>query len=253
MNEIVRVPFRNTEVFTVGIGGKPHIILKPAIESIGLDYSTQLQKLRRRSWAVVGQCPTTGPDGKTYNMVTVDVRTFLMLLATIDETRVAEEVRPLLVAYQQEVADAIESYWTQGGAINPRATADQLDQIIGRAEAQARVLRALDGIVDPAWLEAKARHVAARALGEEPELDPMSRPLSVGEYLTDRGVTGAALRSLSSSFGKRVKALYRAEYNADPPQVERFVDGALRWVAGYTERDRPLLDAAWMALSIARA
>lgn len=251
MTEIVRIPFRGTELLAVDQGGKPHIVLKPALESIGVDYSAQLTKLRRRSWAGMGQSPIPTPGG-AQQMVTVDVRTFLMLLATIDESRVAEHVRPLLVAYQKEVADAVEAYWTKGGAINPRATEDQLAVIIGRAEAQARVLRTLDGLVDARWLEAKARHVAARALGEEPEIDPSTRPLTVGEYLADRGLSASALRSLSSSFGKRLKAVYVAEHGQQPPTVERFVDGALRQVAGYTEADRPLFDAVWSALRIAR-
>lgn len=54
------------------------------------------------------------------------------------------------------------------------------------------------------------------------------------------------LRSLSSGFGKKLKALYRERHNgAEPPTVDRFVDGALRKVAGYTEGDRHLFDAVW--------
>lgn len=62
-------------------------MLKAAIEAIGLDYPTQSEKLKSKSWAVVRLIPATGADGKTYMMTTVDVRTFLMLLATIDEGR----------------------------------------------------------------------------------------------------------------------------------------------------------------------
>lgn len=183
-------------------------------------------------------------------MQAVDVRTFLMLLATINEKHVAATVRPKLIAYQAEVADAIEAYWTKGGAINSRATEDQLADLIGRAEGQARVLQSLRGLVDGAWLEAKARHVAARALGEEPEVDPATRPLTVGEYLQDKGVKGADLRSMSTKLGVRVKGLFIGAHGRDPQKVDRFVDGALRSVYGYTEADRPLFDQAWKALSV---
>lgn len=248
--EVFPVPFHGDEILTIAVDGKPHIVLKPVIEGLGLDYWAQVEKLKKRSWAALGSRQVQVPgQGQRREMLTVDVRTFLMLLATVDENRVGVDVKPKLVTYQSEVADAIEAYWTQGGAINPRATDEQLTTIIDRARAQAEVLSALRGIVDGAWLEAKARHVAARALGEEPEVDPATRPLTVGEYLADRGVTGAALRSMSTGFGKRVKALYRLRHDAEPPTVERFVDGALRSVAGYTERDRPLMDAAWEHLS----
>jgi hypothetical protein len=245
VTDIVSIPFHGGEVLSTLVDGKPYVVLRPALDRLGMDYSTQLKKLRRRSWAVMGQSPTAGSDGKTYQMVTVDVRTFIMLLATIDEHRVAEEVRPLLVAYQSEMADVLEAYWSDGGVINPRATVEQLDTIASRAEAQMRVLRLADGIIDPHWLDAKARHVVARALGEEPELDPEFRPLSVGEYLNDRGITGAELRTISPTFGKRLKTLYRAEHFKDPGLIERFVDGALRMVSGYVERDRKLFDQIW--------
>lgn len=245
MSEIVRVPFHGDDILTVDMNGKPHVVLRPALESIGVDYAAQYTKLKSRSWATIGHCPTVAADGKTRDMVTVDVRTFAMLLANIDENRVAADIKPMLVLYQQEVADVIEAYWTKGGAINPRASREQLRDLAATAEAQARVLQALTGIVDPHWLEAKARHVAARALGEEPEVEHHNRPLTVGEYLADKGVTGAALRSLSTSFGKKLKALYRERVGGDPPTTERFVDGALRRVAGYTEAHRALFDEVW--------
>lgn len=123
MSDLVHIPFHGGEVLAVAKDGRPHIVLKPAVEHIGLDYSGQLQKLRRKSWAVVGETPTTGADGKTYLMVVVDLRTFLMLLATIDENRVSTEARDVLVAYQNEVSDVIEKYFTQGYAFNPRKRA----------------------------------------------------------------------------------------------------------------------------------
>lgn len=247
--EIVRVPFHGEDILTVDVDGRPHVVLKPSVESIGLDYWTQVEKLRTRSWAVTSQRPATGADGKTYQMVTVDVRTFLMLLATIDERRVAADVRPKLKAYQSEVADAIESYWTGGGAINPRATERQLAAIVDLSQKRLGLLQAAAGLVDPAWLEAKTRHELARGFGEAPDIDPATRPLTVGEYLQSQGVTGAALRSMSAMFGKQVKKRYRTEYGADPLPTERFVDGALRMVAGYTERHRPLFDATWNAMT----
>jgi G3E family GTPase len=239
---VVRVPFNGDEILTTEVDGKPHVILRPALERLGVDYSTQLRKLKGKSWARVGTSPT---QDQYRDMVTVDTRTFMMLLATIDENRVAADVKDVVVAYQAEVADAIEAYWTKGGAINPRASDDQLAAVIHRAEAQMRVLRLAEGLVDAAWLAAKTQHTIARALGEQPEVDASIRPLTVGEYLADRGLSGAALRSASTKFGRHLKARYRAEHGCEPASVERFVDNALRQVAGYSEADRPLFDAVW--------
>jgi hypothetical protein len=252
MSEIVNIPFHGDELLVVDVDGKPFVVLKPAIEAIGLDYWTQVEKLRGKSWAVTRQSPVAkanDPYSKTYDMVVCDVRTFLMLLATIDERRVAKEIAPKLIAYQAEVADAIEAYWTKGGAINPRATDEQIAAIIDRAKRQAEVLRVLEGIVDRTWLESKARHVAARALGEEPEDDPATRLLTVGEYLDEHGVTGAPARKLSPQFGKLLKARYLQRHGEPPGTSRRFVSGAQRDVAVYTEADRDLFDAVWHELT----
>lgn len=251
MTDIVRIPFSGNEILTTQVDEKPFIVFRHAVESLGLDYSGQLRKLQSRSWTNRRDITTVAADGKTRSMVAVDVPTFLMWLATVNETKVSDDVREKLIAYQSESTDAIYGYWTKGGAINSRATEDQLHAIIGRAKAQADVLGALRGLVDPAWLEAKARHVAARALGEEPEVDPAARPLTVGEFLEDKGVNGAQLRSLSPQLGRRVKGLYIGVHGRDPQKVERFVDGALRPVFAYTEADRPLFDQAWNALTAA--
>lgn len=248
MSDLVQLDFHGDQLLLADVDGKPHVVLKPAVEGLGLDYPTQYNKLRGRSWATVGQRPMVAGDGRLREMVTVDVRTFLMLLATIDEKRVAKDVAPKLVMYQAEVADAIEAYWTKGGAINPRATEEQLAAIIDRAERQARVLTALSGIVDPAWLESKARHVAARALGEEPEDELSRRPLTVGEYLEERGVEAGFIRKVSGNFGKALKRLYVARHGNPPGKVRRFVDGAHRDVAVYTEADRDLFDTVWADL-----
>lgn len=248
--EIVPVPFHGDEVPTVDVDGRPHVVLKPVVEAIGLDYWAQVRKLRSRSWACTASKAVQVPgDSQRREHVTCDVRTLLMLLATMDENRVAADVRDKLIAYQAEVADVIESYWTQGGAINPRATDDQLEKIIGRARGQLEVLRLADGLVDPKWLEGKVRHVTARAMGEEPEVAPEDRPLTVGEYLEDQGVPDAEARSMSPGFGRRLKAAYVARHGVDPPKVDRFVSGALRSVHGYTEADRELFDQVYAAIA----
>lgn len=253
MSDIVKVPFLGGSIESILVDGEPHVVLRPTLERMGLNYGAQLEKLKTRSWATVRQTATVADDGKTRVMATVDLDTWAMLLANIHENRVDESVRPVVIEYQKGSARALREYWTQGGAVNPAATADQLSALIGHAEGQMRVLRLADGLVDRAWLEAKTRHTVARALGEEPEVNFLDRPLSTGEFLEEKGITGAALRSISGNFGKRIKPLYVARYGREPAKVERFIDGALRQVNGYTERDRDLLEQAWALLLGGRA
>jgi hypothetical protein len=249
-NELVHIPFHGDEILAIDVDGKPYIVVKPAVESIGLDYWAQIRKLRERSWATTVPKAVVAADGKVRDMVTCDVRTFLMLLATIDENRVAADVKDRLVAYQAEVADAVEKYWTKGGAINPRATAVQLDEIdheIKRVKAAAEVVAIFHnaGIGDLGYWDAQSRRLAARAMGEVPEFDSLTKPLTVSIYLDGKGLAGSAVKKIAPGFGKALKRRYIALHGTPPPQIDDMVGRHLVSVAQYQEQHRPLFDAVW--------
>lgn len=111
---IVRVPFHGSEILTIAVDGKPHIILKPAYEAIGVDADKQIKKVQEQVWACTARTAVQVPGGQTRHMVTADMRTFLMSLVTIPVSRVSPEVRETLSAYQCEAADVIEAHWTKG-------------------------------------------------------------------------------------------------------------------------------------------
>ncbi|MEV6436293.1 phage antirepressor N-terminal domain-containing protein [Streptomyces anulatus] len=124
----VTVPLSTGALQTVQHEGTPRIVFRPAVEHIGLAWSAQLQKLKHRSWFNRVDIDTVADDGKVRPMVTVDVPTFLMWLATVNETKVAPEARPVLVAYQRETAQAIYGYWTQGIALRREGDRPQLNR-----------------------------------------------------------------------------------------------------------------------------
>lgn len=128
-NDVVKLDLSVGFVQTALVEDVPYVVFRPAVTSIGLAYSAQLQKLKDRSWVSRVDIDTTGIDGKTYRMVAVDVPTFLMWLATVNERKVSETARPALIAYQRETSHAVYSYWMRGGAVNPRATAEQLEDL----------------------------------------------------------------------------------------------------------------------------
>lgn len=244
--EVVQLDLSVGSIQTVMVDGEPLVVFRPAVEAIGLSYPAQLRKLRDRSWASRCDIATTGADGKTYRMAAVDVRTFLMWLATVNETKVAEEVRPTLIAYQRETTGVVNDYWTTGGAINPRATEEQLDSLISRAKQQAEVLSILSGIVDSQWLETKGRMVAARALGEEPEVDPLDVPLYVPDFLKGKGLKRKQIESVQSWFGRRAAALFEAEHGEKPGKRQSDLpNGSVRETYAWTARHLSLFEDTW--------
>lgn len=244
--DIVSIPFKGTEVLTVDVDGKPHVILKPFIEALGITYAAQYRKLSGRSWASVAQRAMQVPgDTQVRTITLVDVRTALMLLATINENNVPADKRDLLVAYQSEVADVIEEYWTKGGAINPRATEDQLANIATLANQQMQVLTLARGLIDADWLSAKAKIVASRALGETPQIDVDDMPLYVEDFLKGKGLSAAQAKAMRSPFGRRLSQTYFDFYGYRPSKAPAEVAGRPREVNAYTGRDRHLFERTW--------
>jgi len=251
--EVVKLDLSAGSVQTVLVDGNPHIVLKPALEELGLAYSAQLRKLKSRSWATVSQTDTVAEDGRVREMAVVPVRTFLMLLATVNEHRVAEAHRKTLVAFQDETADAIEAYWTRGGAISERATDEQLDALeqqieerrIRRALGLVQLIAAMDESVDPKWKRSRQLHHYAEAAGEIAQIAPEDRALLVETYLKDLGLSKDERRSVRSSLGRKLALAYEMQHGEKPKDSIGLVDGRERTVKSYTEADRPMFDKVW--------
>lgn len=242
---VATIPFHGTNIQSVEIDGKPHIVFKPLVESIGMDYRSQARRLSGKSWAAMVKM-TIPSQGGPQEANVIDLRTLTMWLATIDENRVSEEARPLVVAYQSEVADAIEAYWSKGGAINPRANEHQMNALLRQTQMQMELCQVAKGLIHPDHLEAKARIVLARGLGEAPELDPGTRPLYAQDYLKEKNLSAKQRRSKAPMFGKRLKKMYVEKYGREPEKYDMDMqNGQVRPVNAYTEADRPLMDEVW--------
>lgn len=242
---VAEIPFHGTNVQAVDVDGKPHVIFRPLVESVGMDADSQLKRLKRKSWASTVMT-TVQVGGQRREVATIDLRTLTMWLATIDENRVSEAARPLVVAYQAEIADVIENYWTKGGAINPRADEHQINALIRQSQMQMELCQIAKGLIRAEHLEAKARVILARGLGEKPELDPVDRPLYAQQYLKEKNLSAKQMRSKASIFGKRLKKAYIEKYGRDPEKYDLDLsNGQTRPVNAYTEADRPLMDAVW--------
>ncbi|GFK19308.1 phage antirepressor N-terminal domain-containing protein [Corynebacterium glutamicum] len=122
---LVPVPVEGAKpIMAIQQDGTKWVAARHICDTLGIDWKTQNRKLNDRSWATVRILPTVGADGKRRDMSMVDRRTLGMWLATINSNRVAPEVRDTLDTYQAEAVDALDSYFHEGAAINPRAGMD---------------------------------------------------------------------------------------------------------------------------------
>lgn len=132
MSEIQPVPFHGDTIDAIQTEtGSWVVSLRRMCENLGVAYSSQLQKLKEKPWAVVSIIDTTGADGKTYEMTVIDRRTLTMWLAGINPNKVRPELREKIEAYQCEAADALDEYFNEGAAIRLQP-GDTEDDIIAK-------------------------------------------------------------------------------------------------------------------------
>ena len=250
MKELTQIPFHDTTIYTTADG--TYVALRPVCEALGLDVHSQRRRLQKQSWATEVMMTSVAADGKTREMTFIDRRTFTMWLATIDTGRISDEhTRELVRTYQCEAADALDKYFNEGAAINPRAVGASASGAEDRALTRARQLVEIhmlaQGAVSPDHLEAKLRIILAQARGEHPEIEASARPLYVQDYMRERGATADEVKRFSPTFGKYVKKAYAVEHDGKDPDVyfQETPSGQVREVCAYTEADRPLLDRIW--------
>lgn len=133
-NDIVEIPFHNDMLIAHrSEDGDVFVAFRPICNSMGIDFSGQLQKMKRQPWATVGELHTVGADGKTRDMTSVNRKTLTMWLATIDASRLKDEqARRNVIVYQKEAAEALDQYFNEGGAIRV-SDADSDEDIMARA------------------------------------------------------------------------------------------------------------------------
>jgi prophage antirepressor-like protein len=119
-------------------------------------------------------------------------------------------------------------------------------------EKAARVIAifASSGVGDLAYWAAKAQQLAGRMLGEAPQYDPKTRPLTVQPYLKSIGLSELEIRKASGTFGKKLKAAYRAVYGEEPPVLPDLINRHMVDVAQYREEHRPLFEQVCAAMDL---
>jgi hypothetical protein len=272
-----RVPFHGDDVITTMINGIPHVFLKPVIDRLGVNYASQLRKLKHKSWSkaslvlVYAQLPG---DIQSRQHVAMPVRLLPMLLATIDEHKVDPSVRPTLIALQLEVADVVEAYYFKGAAINPRVTPEQLPAVVDQAVGDYRSARetliaedkaertalaqiateqvqllgaaASTGLIDSQWGKTKAQVVIARGLGETPAIPAAELPLYVEEFLRSKRVPGKKANDFSGAFGTKIKTEANLKGVPIPgKRLQELSNGDVREVTAWTKAHLPIFEQAW--------
>ena len=249
MKQLVTVPVPGAHAELKAVqteDGKQWAAIRPICDALGIDSKSQRRKLHDKSWARGVMMTSRDTKGRNQEMFMVDRQTLTMWLATIDTNRVAPEVRPTLEAFQNEAADALDRYFHQGGAINPRATEHQQKALMFELRSQMELAQAAKGLIHDDFLEAKARIILARGMGETPQLDPARKTLYVQDFLKSKGLSKKQLSAKAPMFGKHLKAAWTDVHGVVPQKVPvELPNGRVIEAYGYTEADRSLMQQVW--------
>ncbi|WP_432051208.1 hypothetical protein [Streptomyces xiamenensis] len=182
--------------------------------------------------AFVGDNLSLSPNArKIRNLSLFSRRAILNVGQLLTESDIARQVRTYLLEVEEQAAPEVRS---------------EAADLVALAESRMRVLKAAAGIVDAAWLETKARLVAARALGEEPEVDPLDAPLYVPDFLRGKGLNRRDIESVQSWFGRRAASLYEAEHGEKPGKRQSDLpNGSVRETYAWTQRHKPFFEETW--------
>lgn len=230
---LIPFQYKDAPVRTVWIDGKPWFVLVDLCSVLHL--SNPGQVVSRLGDGVTSSYPIADSLGRFQDTTIVSESGMYRVVLRSD--------KPEALAFQawitEEVLPSIRekgSYSLPG--VMPTATTS--------FETQARVLDILKNVIAKDYLEAKARIVAARAMGDTPEIEAGARPLYIQDYLREKGATADEVTRFASAFGRYVRTAYVAERGVEPgKRFDETPSGQVRETYAYTEADRPIFDRAW--------
>lgn len=163
---VIRIPFHRTALIVVDIEDEPLLLLRPLVETLGLDYETQRREIAARPEVHLNQVVIAGSVCEHRWRTAVSVDDAQKVLESITVESVQPGALALLDAYRNELTYAVSSCWLFAkGAVGPRtdtAASSTSNLALTRLEA----LQASRGLVDARWLEEQARNVLSGILGE---------------------------------------------------------------------------------------
>lgn len=126
-NQIITV--NEKEILIISYYNEKYVAIKPICEAIGVDYSSQLKRIKEDNIlsSVVVLSTTTGADEKQYKMQTLPIRYIFGWLFRIDSRNVKEDIRDSVEKYQRECYDVLFDTFTKRTSILKEKTNLQIE------------------------------------------------------------------------------------------------------------------------------
>jgi hypothetical protein len=102
-------------VIVIDEDGQKFVPVKPICEALGVDYSSQLQRIKDDEilCSTMGLSTTVGADGKDRKMATIPLKYVFGWIFSISAKNVKEEAKQNLILYKVICYDALYNYFTE--------------------------------------------------------------------------------------------------------------------------------------------
>jgi len=131
VNAIVQVPFYGDTLDCLRVEDAVWLSLPQLCSNLGIDERSQSRRLRAKEWARVVMMTAPDARGIIQESWCVHLDTLPLWLATIDVSRVAEKVRPKLIAYQKECAKTLaDHFYRRTAPVAPQPAAITMELVV---------------------------------------------------------------------------------------------------------------------------
>jgi hypothetical protein len=192
--EVVAVPFLGGAIPCFMHDGEPMVILKPLVEDVmRLSWPRQYAKLSADQTACVAFKAIRLPDDdRIRKHMGVSLETFTVWLAKLQPSRVADEAREIVIAYQREAARVLRNHFFGAAVEKVRDDLDVIQSMLDAIRADRDRIAALEAqqtTVEAKLSAIEGQHDHFTALGYAKLTDrPTDRP-----YLSRIGRRATAL------------------------------------------------------------
>ncbi|GGN39792.1 hypothetical protein FHR83_006640 [Actinoplanes campanulatus] len=169
-------------------------------------------------------------------------QTILNIAMLLTGSDVAQKVRGYLLKVEEQATPEARANAVQAVAERP-----EIERVtVARAKIEMLSVAVDAGLLDKPWAVTKTHIIAARALGEEPEMPEESKPYYVPDFLKDMGLTAKEIKSEQSWFGIRAKA-YAEDQGIEVPakRPRELPDGTIRETVAWRREHLPVFQAVW--------
>ncbi len=139
MNELVKINFNNQELLAIKDEmGNVLVAMKPICENLGLDWEGQRQRIQRDGVLNSVTCMIKAPaqDGKNYEVLALPLDYLNGWLFGIDDTRLKEPIKSIVLKYKKECYNALRDYFQKGIAVNRNS--DDIEYLLENTLKQIR-------------------------------------------------------------------------------------------------------------------